>query len=205
LLKRYLLTGIQDGPHEPFIADSVDFVVGQVETLSREDLSSRLMLNVNVASVGSLSLPDCFITVMDTNDYSALPQLKDQVNERYPSARCAVLRTGGDFPFLSRPDEVTLYLQLHMRRVGVEPRPDLVQGFTCGGSCGSSNDHKDGNGFDDRSKDDGDRSSGGGDGEMDHSESESPDSNEQIPTSIMLASTVLGTANSAQHVSLLCS
>ncbi|RRT61523.1 hypothetical protein B296_00023093 [Ensete ventricosum] len=30
LLKRYVLSGIRDGPHEPFIADSVDFVVGQV-------------------------------------------------------------------------------------------------------------------------------------------------------------------------------
>ena len=30
LLKRYILSGIHDGPHEPFIADSVDFVVGQV-------------------------------------------------------------------------------------------------------------------------------------------------------------------------------
>lgn len=30
MLKRYILTGIRDGPHEPFIADSVDFVVGQV-------------------------------------------------------------------------------------------------------------------------------------------------------------------------------
>ncbi|XP_051190108.1 uncharacterized protein [Lolium perenne] len=206
LLKRYLLTGIQDGPHEPFIADSVDFVVGQVETLSREDLSSRLMLNVNVASVGPLSLPDCFITIMDTNDYSAVPQqLKDQVNERYPSARRAVLRTGGDFPFLSRPDEVTLYLQLHMRRVGVEPRPDLVQGFTRGGSSGSSNDHKDGNSFDDRPRDDGDRSSGGDDREVEPSVSGSHDSDEPIPTSILLANTVLGTDNSARHVSLLCS
>lgn len=26
-----MLTGIRDGPHEPFIADSVDFVVSQVE------------------------------------------------------------------------------------------------------------------------------------------------------------------------------
>uniref|UniRef100_A0A452YA06 Maspardin n=1 Tax=Aegilops tauschii subsp. strangulata TaxID=200361 RepID=A0A452YA06_AEGTS len=34
LLKRYLLTGIRDGPHEPFIADSVDFVVGQVVSRS---------------------------------------------------------------------------------------------------------------------------------------------------------------------------
>lgn len=31
LLKRYVLTGIRDGPHEPFIADSVDFVVSQVK------------------------------------------------------------------------------------------------------------------------------------------------------------------------------
>jgi maspardin len=125
------------------------------------------------------------------------------VNERYPSARRAVLRTGGDFPFLSRPDEVTLYLQLHMRQVGVEPRPDLVQGFTRGGSSGSSNDHKDGNSFDDHPKDDGDRSSV--DSEMEHSESESPYSVEPIPASTVLANTVLGTANSAQHVSLLCS
>lgn len=32
LLKRYVLTGIRDGPHEPFIADSVDFVVAQVNS-----------------------------------------------------------------------------------------------------------------------------------------------------------------------------
>ncbi|XP_038976534.1 maspardin isoform X4 [Phoenix dactylifera] len=112
LLKRHILTGIHDGPHEPFIADSVDFVVGQVEKLSREDISSRLSLNVNVTSVGPLLLPDSLITIMDTNDYCAVPQeLKDQVSERYPGARRAVLKTGGDFPFLSRPDEVNLYLQ----------------------------------------------------------------------------------------------
>ncbi|KAM3401851.1 hypothetical protein ACQJBY_006066 [Aegilops geniculata] len=130
LLKRYLLTGIRDGPHEPFIADSVDFVVGQVETLSREDLSSRLILNVNVASVGSLSLPDSFITIMDTNDYSAVPrQLKDQVNERYPSAKRAVLRTGGDFPFLSRPDEVNLYLQASWSRTKTRSSPGFHTGW----------------------------------------------------------------------------
>lgn len=33
LLKRYVLSGIRDGPHEPFIADSVDFVVAQVKVV----------------------------------------------------------------------------------------------------------------------------------------------------------------------------
>ncbi|KAF9617804.1 hypothetical protein IFM89_038986 [Coptis chinensis] len=137
LLKRYILTGIRDGPHEPFIADSVDFVVSQVETLSREDLASRLTLTVDSASVGPLLLSDQFITIMDTNDYGAIPQqLKDQLSEKYPGARRAYLKTGGDFPFLSRPDEVNLHLQLHLRRVGVEASPDFVQGSSRDGSVG---------------------------------------------------------------------
>lgn len=50
---------------------------------------------------------------LKTNDYCAIPQqLKDQLAERYPGARRAYLKTGGDFPFLSRPDEVNLHLQV---------------------------------------------------------------------------------------------
>ncbi|XP_020678978.1 maspardin isoform X2 [Dendrobium catenatum] len=138
LLKRYILTGIRDGPQEPFIADSVDFVVGQVETLSRDDLSSRLTLNAAAASVGPLLLSDSLVTIMDTNDYCAIPQsLKDQVNERYPGARRAIMKSGGDFPFLSRPDEVNLYLQLHLRRVGVEAKQDQISGTSKDGNAGS--------------------------------------------------------------------
>uniref|UniRef100_A0A2P2KJQ9 Maspardin n=1 Tax=Rhizophora mucronata TaxID=61149 RepID=A0A2P2KJQ9_RHIMU len=156
LLKRYVLTGIRDGPHEPFIADSVDFVVSQVETLSRDDLAARLTLNVDAASVGSLLLSDSSVTIMDTNDYCAIPQqLKDQLSERYPEARRAYLKSGGDFPFLSRPDEVNLHLQLHLRRVGVEARPDLVRGIPKDGTGGSHSEKKDGKDDpDDQSKDD---------------------------------------------------
>ncbi|CAM8949759.1 unnamed protein product [Rhodiola kirilowii] len=138
-LKRYVLTGIRDGPHEPFIADSVDFVVSQVETLSREDLASRLTLMADDASVGPLLLTDSFITIMDTNDYCATPRhLKDQVMDRYPGARQAQLKTGGDFPFLSRSDEVNLHLQLHLRRVGVEPHGIITQNLPTEGTSGSS-------------------------------------------------------------------
>ncbi|KAG6685270.1 hypothetical protein I3842_12G103500 [Carya illinoinensis] len=162
LLKRYVLTGIRDGPHEPFIADSVDFVVSQVETLSKDDLASRLTLTVDAASVGPLLLSDSFITIMDTNDYCAIPQqLKHDLRERYPEARRAFLKTGGDFPFLSRPDEVNLHLQLHMRRVGVEARTDLVPGISKGGSGGSPSEGNDGREDpDDPPKDDGEPSEG---------------------------------------------
>lgn len=155
LLKRYVLTGIRDGPHEPFIADSVDFVVSQVETLSREDLASRLSLTTDDASVGPLLLSDSFITIMDTNDYCAIPQqLKDQLGERYPEARRAYLKTGGDFPFLSRPDEVNLHLQLHLRRVGVEARPDLVHNIPKGDLGGSPSKEKNGDDSDKSHEDD---------------------------------------------------
>ncbi|CAA0815245.1 alpha/beta-Hydrolases superfamily protein [Striga hermonthica] len=159
LLKRYVLTGIRDGPHEPFIADSVDFVVAQVETLSRDDLASRLSLTVDAASVGPLLLSDSLITIMDTNDFCAIPQqLKDQVTERYPGARQAYLKSGGDFPFLSRPDEVNLHLQLHLRRVGVEPRVPSTPKDDSGGSSSDQNDRKrdtDDSPEDDRVDDDG--------------------------------------------------
>ncbi|CAN1834198.1 spg21 [Linum perenne] len=125
--------------------------VRHVETLSKDDLASRLTLNVDAQAVGSLLLSDQFITIMDTNDYSATPrQLKDQLTERYPEAKQANLKTGGEFPFLSRPDEVNLHLQLHLRRVGVEPRPDLVKsgipgGDTSGGGSGSPSKKNDEN------------------------------------------------------------
>ena len=77
-------------------------------------------------------------------------------------------------------EQIGKHWQLHMRRVGVEPRPDLVQGFTRGGSSSSSNNQKDVNSFD------ADRSSGGDDREIEHSESGSPDSDEPIPTSTVL-------------------
>ena len=114
---------------------------------------------------------------LKTNDYCSIPQqLKDQLSERYPGARRAYLKTGGDFPFLSRSDEVNLHLQvmlistsvasihvvlkdwwhkcvfplliftmcqLHLRRVGVEARPDLVKGISKDGSGGSSSEKND--------------------------------------------------------------
>ncbi|MCO5559137.1 hypothetical protein L7F22_012729 [Adiantum nelumboides] len=121
MLKRYILSGIRDGPQEPLIVDSIDFVVGQLETLSKKELAARLTLNTTVGAIGQVFVPDSEITIMDTNDYCAIPQaLRDEVGGRYMGARKAVLKTGGDFPFLSRADEVNLHLQLHLRRVGVE-------------------------------------------------------------------------------------
>lgn len=52
LLKRYVLTGIRDGPHEPFIADSVDFVVSQVCFGEQHDYFSLLGLLLLTLGMG---------------------------------------------------------------------------------------------------------------------------------------------------------
>jgi len=144
MLKRHILTGIPNEPQDPFISDAVDFVVNQLDTLEREDLASRLILKTRSTSVGRLLLPDSTITIMDTNDYCTVPrQLKNQLTERYPGAREAFLKTGGDFPFLSRPDEVNLYLQLHLRRVGVEGQLDLAKDPSQRDSAGNPTEKND--------------------------------------------------------------
>lgn len=47
---------------------SLIFFTEQVETLSRDDLASRLTLNVDAASIGALTVSDSSITIMDVSD-----------------------------------------------------------------------------------------------------------------------------------------
>lgn len=50
---------------------------------------------------------------MDVFDESALSQsVKEEMYKCYPNARLAHLKTGGNFPFLSRADEVNMYIQV---------------------------------------------------------------------------------------------
>jgi len=47
------------------------------------------------------------------NDESALSHCaKDALYKSYPDARRAHLKSGGNFPYLSRPAEVNLYIQV---------------------------------------------------------------------------------------------
>lgn len=74
LLKRLVLSGFKDGPHEPLIADSIDFVVARMDQkLSRSELASRLALNTQLAAASPVQLPDSSITIMDCNDFASVP------------------------------------------------------------------------------------------------------------------------------------
>lgn len=124
LIRKQMLDNFPQGLLDADIADSVDFVAQEMENLSRDELASRMILNCTQAEIGKLDLPSDKITIMDSMDNVAVPgELRDALADRYQGARLAPLRSGGNFPFLAKPDEVNLYLTIHLRAVGALKMP----------------------------------------------------------------------------------
>jgi maspardin len=134
LLKRLVLGNFPTGMQEEEIANSLDFMVEQLETLTQRELSSRLTLNCLPSTMDpqKLALSQEHITLMDSLDYVSMPErLREEVYKFYPDARIMHLRTGGNFPFLSRADEFNLYITVHLRSFGIgltEQQQQLMKG-----------------------------------------------------------------------------
>eukprot|EP01111_Echinosteliopsis_oligospora_P006504 TRINITY_DN2067_c0_g1_i1.p1 TRINITY_DN2067_c0_g1~~TRINITY_DN2067_c0_g1_i1.p1 ORF type:complete len:326 (+),score=59.18 TRINITY_DN2067_c0_g1_i1:195-1172(+) len=125
MLKRYILSNFPRTNLEPEIANSVDFMVEKLESLTQPELASRLTLNCALGPLkpGDVTLHPERITIIDTIDDNALPNnLREEVYKFYPEARVADIKTGGDFPYLSRADEVNMHIQIHLRKLGI-PKP----------------------------------------------------------------------------------
>jgi len=132
VLKRMILSNFPDREMESKIAESVDFMVNELETISQKELASRLTLNCSLAKNfnGKLTYPQEKITIIDTLDEVAVPeQLRKQVYEFYPNAKVCSMKNGGNFPYISRPDEFNLYLEVHLRNQGVIVNPSTKEIF----------------------------------------------------------------------------
>lgn len=57
VLKRMLLSNFPEGPVETEIANSIDFMVEHLETLSQADLASRIKLNCTAGPLRPEDLP----------------------------------------------------------------------------------------------------------------------------------------------------
>mmetsp|Transcript_24818 Transcript_24818/g.40860 ORF Transcript_24818/g.40860 Transcript_24818/m.40860 type:complete len:370 (-) Transcript_24818:240-1349(-) len=117
-LKRIMLDSFPRYSSDSDIVAAVDFMVEMLETLKQPELASRLCLNCSFNVVKDIRLPGTKITVIETLDEIGLPRhLVEQVARRYSQggARVAHLRQGGDFPYLSKADDINMYIQVHMR------------------------------------------------------------------------------------------
>eukprot|EP01114_Cavostelium_apophysatum_P004297 TRINITY_DN14495_c0_g1_i1.p1 TRINITY_DN14495_c0_g1~~TRINITY_DN14495_c0_g1_i1.p1 ORF type:complete len:361 (+),score=92.61 TRINITY_DN14495_c0_g1_i1:102-1184(+) len=118
MLKRVILSNFPEGKMEAEIANSIDFMVLQLEELSQKELASRLTLNTTLFPLkpSEWKWDKRKITIIDTLDEVAVNgKLREEVYKYYPEAKVAELKTGGNFPYLSRADEFNMYIQVHLR------------------------------------------------------------------------------------------
>jgi len=137
MLQRIMLSNFPTGEAEIEIINSIDFMVEQLELLTHDEIAARLTLNCssNYIRPQLLKVDNTKITIMDTMDDVAVPdKLREEVYKFFPEAKTAHLRSGGNFPYLSRAEDVNLYLQVHLRAhsivpvepISVQPSPDAA-------------------------------------------------------------------------------
>lgn len=119
LLRQALLDAFPKGPMELVAKQAIDWVALQIADLSGNDIASRLSLNCNPSWVSTFG-NQTRVTIMESRGSTMVPdELRRQLQSMYPEGRQAQLKATGDFPYVSRHDEVTLFVEVHLRGVGV--------------------------------------------------------------------------------------
>ncbi|XP_069136671.1 uncharacterized protein [Argopecten irradians] len=117
LLKKMVMGNFEKGPSDPNICDSVDFLVEKLDNLSQQQLASRLTLNCMNCYVEPQKVSTVPITILDVFDDCALSfSAREEMYKCYPDAKKAHLKSGGNFPYLSRCDEVNIFIQIHLKQ-----------------------------------------------------------------------------------------
>ncbi|XP_066589945.1 maspardin-like [Prorops nasuta] len=117
VLKKMVMGNFTTNKVDSEIIEAVDFMVERLESLSQPELASRLTMNcVNcyIQPQKICHLPTTIIDVFD--EYALSNTVREEVYKCYPNAKLAHLKSGGNFPYLSRAAEVNLYLQIHLRQ-----------------------------------------------------------------------------------------
>jgi len=117
LLKRLVMGSFPRREVDSEIADSLDFMVEKLDSLGQQELAARLTLNCNSSYVDPAKTRHLDVTLIDVFDECALSQgVKEAMYKLYPDAKLAHIKSGGNFPYLSRSAEVNVHLQVHLRK-----------------------------------------------------------------------------------------
>jgi maspardin len=110
------------GRAELFVAEAAEFAIANTMAVSRDHLASRLSLLVTASTVvGRLRIPDTRVTMIDVIDVANPASSTDDARQALPHARHAMLKSGGEFPYLAAPDDVVMHLVIHLRRNAAPP------------------------------------------------------------------------------------
>lgn len=117
VLKKLVMGGLEAGERpDNAMLQATDFILERLDTLSQSELAARLTLNTAPAHVTPQHVNQLPVTLIDVFDDCALTQLvREDTYKSYPEAKLGHLKTGGNFPYLSRSEEVNLYISIHLR------------------------------------------------------------------------------------------
>ncbi|XP_046434957.1 maspardin-like [Neodiprion fabricii] len=117
VLKKMVMGNFAAQKADPEIVDAIDFMVERLESLTQPELASRLTMNCVSCYVQPQKISHLPITIIDVFDEYALSNVvREETYKCYPNAKLAHLKSGGNFPYLSRSPEVNLHLQIHLRQ-----------------------------------------------------------------------------------------
>ena len=115
MLRGLVLGGLETSSHDPALVAASDFMSERLDTLTQSSLASRLSVNCSPSYVQPHLVNDLPVTVLNSWDEGALSEeTKEDVYKVYPGAKRAHLKTGGNFPFLSRSEEVNMHILVRM-------------------------------------------------------------------------------------------
>jgi len=135
VLKKMVISGFDKRVVDADIADAIDFMVDKLDSLSQETLASRLTLNClnNYVEPQRIHAQNIPVTIIDVFDEAALStSVSEELAKCFPEARLAHLKSGGNFPFLSRSDEVNILIRIHLQPfAGTRYAPYLPSSPAC--------------------------------------------------------------------------
>jgi len=116
VLRSLVMKGLEVRARDPAILAASDFILERLDSLGQEVLASRLTLTTAPCHVEPQNVNDLLVTIIDVFDDCSLTQeVRDETYKYYPSAKLGHLKSGGNFPYLSRSDETNLYISIHLR------------------------------------------------------------------------------------------
>jgi len=116
VLKKMVMTGLEVRSGDSSVMATSEFLLSRLDSLDQAQLASRLTLNTAPAHVEPQSVNDLPVTIIDVFDDCSLTQdVREETYKYFPEAKLAHLKSGGNFPFLSRSEEVNLHIAIHLR------------------------------------------------------------------------------------------
>ncbi|EDO07878.1 Alpha/beta hydrolase family protein [Babesia bovis T2Bo] len=99
-----------------------EFMSSELDQLTAGDLGSRISLQLStdyVDDFGNRHLACDKILIIETNNNNIPEDLNEDMRVAYSEAKIAHMKGGGDFPYLTKPEEIFTFLLVHLKNLGV--------------------------------------------------------------------------------------